>query len=119
MHIVWHKKESKKDSNLDIRYGTVHNKHCHTVTYLGCVLEENLSGKTIALLLIKKINTRRLLYRKNRFLSQSLHRLLCNVIIQPHFDYVCSGLYPNLNKNLKKKTTNIPEQMYSLLFEFE
>ena len=58
----------------------------------------------MALQVIKKINTRlRFLYRKNRFLSQPLRRLLCNAIIQPHFDYGCSAWYPYLNKSLKKK----------------
>ena len=72
--------------------------------YLGCVLDKNLSGEPVALQVIKKINTRlRFLYRKNRFLSQPLRRLLCNAIIQPHFDYGCSAWYPYLNKGLKKK----------------
>ena len=58
----------------------------------------------MALHIIKKINTRLwFLYRKNRFLSQPLCRLLCNAIIQPHFDYGCSAWYPYLNKSLKKK----------------
>ena len=29
--------------------------------------------------------------------------MLCNALIQPHFDYACSAWYPNLNKNLTKK----------------
>ena len=104
MHIVWHKKAIKKDINLNIRYGTVHIKQYHTVSYLGCVLDENLSGEPMALQVIKKINTRlRFLYRKNRFLSQPLRRLLCNAIIQPHFDYGCSAWYPYLTKSLNKK----------------
>ena len=56
----------------------------------------------MALQVIKKINTRlQLLYRKNRFLSQPLCRLLCNAIIQLHFDYGCSAWYPYLNKSLQ------------------
>ena len=43
------KKQLKQDNNLDIRYGTVHIKHYHTVTYHGCVLDENLSGEPMAL----------------------------------------------------------------------
>ena len=98
------KKRLKKVSNLDIRYGTVHIKQYHTVTYLSCVIEENIPGKPMPLQVIKKINTRlRFLYRKSRFLSQPLHRLLCSKIIQPHFDYAFSAWYPNLNKSLKKK----------------
>ena len=58
----------------------------------------------MALKVISKINCRlRFLYRKNRFLSQPLRRLLCNALIQPHFDYACSALYPNLNNRLKSK----------------
>ena len=43
------------------------------------------------------------MYRKNRFLSLRLRRLLCNALIQPHFDYACSAWYPNLNNRLKSK----------------
>ena len=58
----------------------------------------------MALKVISKINCRlRFLYRKNRFLSQPLLRLLCNALIQPHFDYACSAWYPNLNNRLKSK----------------
>ena len=59
MHIVWHKKATKTISiNLDIRYGTVHIKQYHTVTYPGCILDENLSGEPMALQDIKKVNIR-------------------------------------------------------------
>ena len=35
--------------------------------------------------------------------SLPLRRLLCNSLIQPHFDYACSAWYRNLNKRLKSK----------------
>ena len=54
--------------------------------------------------MLKKLNGKlKFLYRKNRFLSPPLRRLLCNAIIQPHFDYACTAWYPNLNQNIKKK----------------
>ena len=53
---------------------------------------------------IKKINQKlKFLYRKNQFLTPELRQLLCNAIIQPHFDYTCSAWYPNLTQKLKKK----------------
>ena len=53
---------------------------------------------------IGKINGRiKFLYRKNKFLNSSLRRLLCNALVQPHFDYACSAWYPNLTQNLNKK----------------
>ena len=58
----------------------------------------------MALTIVSKINTRlKFLYRKNKFLSPQLRRLLCNALIQPHFDYACSVWYPNLNKKFKTK----------------
>ena len=43
------------------------------------------------------------LYRKNRYLISYLKQLLCNALIQPHFNYACSAWYPNLNKKFKSK----------------
>ena len=74
------------------------------MTYFGCLLDETFSGESMALKVINKINSRLgFLYRTNRFLPPPLRRLLCNSLMQPHFDYACSAWYPNLNKRLKSK----------------
>ena len=58
----------------------------------------------MALKVINKINGKlKFLYRKNRFLSPELRRMLCNALIQPHFDYACPVWYPNLTEKMKKK----------------
>ena len=36
-------------------------------------------------------------------MTTSLRHLLCNALIQPHFDYACTAWYPNLCKYLKNK----------------
>ena len=57
---------------------------------------------------MNKINSRlKFLYWKNRYLTPYLKRLLCNALIQPHFDYACSAWYPNLNKKLKSKLQTV------------
>ena len=43
------------------------------------------------------------LHRKNEFLTAPLRRLLCNALVQPHFDYASSAWYPNLSKKMLKK----------------
>ena len=54
--------------------------------------------------LLSLINGRlKFLYRKQKFLTYSLRRLLCNALIQPHYDYAFSAWYPSLNKRLLKK----------------
>ena len=56
----------------------------------------------MALKVINENNSRlKFLYRKNRCLTPYLKRLLCNALIQPHFDHACSAWYPNLNKKFK------------------
>ena len=52
----------------------------------------------------KKINAKlKFLYRQSRYLSPAYRRLLCNALIQSHFDYGCSSWFPILKKNKKKK----------------
>ena len=63
-----------------------------------------MSGEPMAYKTIKKLNFRLgYLFRKKHFLTPCLRRLLCNALIQPHFDYACTAWYPNLNKNFKIK----------------
>ena len=37
------------------------------------------------------------------YLTKELYRMLCNALIQSHFDYACPAWYPNLNEKTKKK----------------
>ena len=63
-----------------------------------------MSGESMALKVINKINSRlKFLHRKNTFLTPALRRLLCNALIQPHFDYTSSGWYPNFTQKVKNK----------------
>ena len=63
------------------------------------MLHETISGETMALSVINKINNQlKFIYQKNRFLTPTLRRLLCNALIKPNFDYACSAWYPNLTE---------------------
>ena len=98
------KRKVKKNPPLNITYGNVNIKQYEKVTYLGCILDNTLSGESMALHVINKINARlKFLFRQNKFLTKDLRRLLCNALIQPFFDYACIAWYPNINKNLKTR----------------
>ena len=102
--ILFGRKNCKNFKKLDIRRGDIMIKQHSTVTYLGCILDENLSGESMATRMLGKINGKlKFLYRKQNFLDGSLRRLLLNALIQPHFDYACTSWYPMLNKRLPKK----------------
>ena len=89
------KRRAKNIRQLNIKYKDINIKQHSEVTRLGCVLDETMSGEPMVLKVINKI--------KNRFLSPELRRMLCNALIQPHFDYACPAWYPNLTEKTKKK----------------
>ena len=63
----------KKLRKLNISYGSLKIKQYSEVAYLGCIIDEPLSGESMALNVVSTINTRlKFLYRKNTFLSPQL-----------------------------------------------
>ena len=74
------------------------------VKYLGAVLEQTLTGESIANSVLQKANARlKFLYRKQKFLNLHIKKLLIMSLIQCHFDYACSFWYPGLSKLLKNR----------------
>ena len=110
----------RKIGTLDIQYGDIKIKQYSKATYLGCGLDDSLSRESMALKVINKINGRlKFLYRKNRYLTPYLKRLLCNALIQPHFDYACSASYPNQNKKFKNKLQTIQNKCIKYCLQLE
>ena len=98
------KHKIKKVPKLKINYKNKQMKQHSKVTYLDCILDETISGESMDLKVINKINSRlKFLHRKNKFLTPALRRLLCNALTQPHFDYALSAWYPNLTQKMKNK----------------
>ena len=91
--ILFASKFKKKNiKKLNIKYGDTQIKQHSKVECLGCLMDETTSGEAMALNVIHKINRKlKFIYRKNVFLTPKLRRLLCNTLIKPHFDYVCSA----------------------------
>ena len=97
----WRAKNIRK---LNIRYKEINIKQQAQVIYLGCVSNESMSGESMALKVVNEIYVKlKFLYWKNKFLTPELCRMLCNALIQPHFDYACTAWYPNLTEKTKKK----------------
>ena len=74
------------------------------VEYLGCCLDANLSGESMAMKSLRKINTElQFLYTQNEFLNPKLRRLLSNLSIQPHIHCACISWHPLINQKMGKK----------------
>ena len=94
----------RKKENIHINRGDTTIIQHTKISYLGCLLDEDLSGESMANKVLGKINGRlKFLHRKNEFLTAPLRRLLCNALVQPNFDYASSAWYPNLSKKMLKK----------------
>ena len=79
-----------------------------------------MSGEPMAYKTIKKINSRlNYLFRKKYFLATSLRRLLCNALIQPHFDHACIAWYPNLCKKFKNKIQTTQNKCVRFCFNLD
>ena len=92
----------KRAEPLNIVYGNVKIKQYSKVTYLGCILDESLSGESMALQVPYKINSRlKFLYR---FLNKPPGRLLCNAMIQPFFDAFLFCIVPQFKRRFTKMT---------------
>ena len=62
----------KKVRKLNIKYGDIQIKQHSKVKYLGCMLDETMSGETIALSVINKINNKlKFLYRKKQIFNSN------------------------------------------------
>ena len=76
----------KSSSKLSISHGNYFLKQQNTVGYLGCYLDSNLKGDSVAHRVLRKINTKlKKLWRQRNYLNYSSRRLLCNALIQLNF----------------------------------
>ena len=95
-HKLWNAK------SLNIIFNGIEIKQHAKVKWLGCILDESLSGESMALNVIYKINScPKFLHRQNCFLTPLLSRLSYNALIQPLFDYACTAWFQNLLKKLR------------------
>ncbi len=98
------KKKLKKTSKLNVTCNNVKLESKTCVKYLGAQIDQDMSGKTMGLYTIGKINNGlKFLYRKSNFLDYEQRKLLCNALLQPRFDYGCNAFYRGLEKSLKHK----------------
>lgn len=98
------KKKLSKIKNFSVECNNHSIVSQPSVKYLGSVLDNDLSATSIVNSIVKKINSRiRFLYRQKHCLNMDMKKLLCNSLVQCHFDYASSSWYSGITKQLKHR----------------
>ena len=109
--ILFSKTRCSKEINISFAGHSIEQQE--TVEYLSCQLDSKLSGEAMASKVLKKINAKlKFLYRQSRYLTPVYRRLLCNALIQPHFNYGCFSWFPLLKKNLKTRNSKSSTKVF-------
>ena len=104
INIIGSKHKLRNAKSLNIVYNGIEIKQHGKVKYLGCIVDKGLSGETMTLNVIDKINSHlKFLHWQNRFLTPLLHRLLCDALIQSLFYYPCTAWFPKSYKETNAK----------------
>ena len=92
----------KKELQVSASVGSSSLSSRHSVTYLGCSLDRNLDGESMASKVLNKVNGRsRFLDRKATFLDAVSLRLLANSLVLCCFDYGLGSWYVALKDKLQ------------------
>ena len=114
------KPKIRSNPNLNVSCNEVNITSTSSVKYLGAIMDQCLSGESIATSVINKANSRlKFLYRKSKFLTMHTRKLLVMSLIQCHFDYACSSWYPGLTMLLKKKLQIIQNKMIRFVLKMD
>ena len=81
----------KSPPRLILSNGNYSLKQPNTVEYLPCDLDSNLNRESRACRVPKNINRKlSFLWSQSNYLNYLCRRLLCNALIQVHFEYGCA-----------------------------
>ena len=95
------KRKLRKVGKLNITYQGIDIKQNSQVTYLGCILDETMSGEPMAYKTTKENSRLNYLFRKKHFLTSLKSPSFMQRINSA--DYACTAWYPNLKKKLKNE----------------
>ena len=114
------KKKLASVNNFHVQCDNISVTSVKTVTYLGLSLENTLSSNNIVSNIIKKASSRlKFLYRYKEILNENSRKILCNALIQCHFDYCCSAWYTSTGKTLKNKLQVMQNKMIRFILNLE
>jgi hypothetical protein len=97
-------KKLSKCGRLDIQCNGINIINKVSVNYLGCELDQDMSGEAMANKVIEKVNSKtKFMARLSHILDKDTLKVLANSIVLCNFDYDCSAWYTGLSKTNKHR----------------
>lgn len=112
------KLKSRKNMNIVCNGNVIVAKD--SVKYLGAIIDQDMSGRSMGVSAIKKINKGlKFMYRKKDFFDTKCRKMLCQSLLQSHFDYACNSWYRNLEKCLKIKLQCAQNKIFRYVLQYD
>ncbi len=113
------KQNLNKVSKLSVRVGDCLISNRTSVNYLGCILDNDLSGVSMAMKVMGKVNARnKFLARHVSFLDKQLMKLLASCLVSCHFDYACISWMSDLSRGWLDKLQKSQNKLIRLVSGF-
>ncbi len=93
------KQNLNKVSKLSVKVGDCLISYRTSVNYLGCILDNDSNGVSMAMKVLGKVNSRnKCLARHVSFLDKQIMKLLASCLVSCHFDYACISWMSDLSR---------------------
>ncbi len=113
------KQNLNKVSKLSVRVGDCLISNQTSVNYLGCILDNDLSGVSMAMKVLGKVNARtKFLARHVSFLDKQLMKLLASCLVSCHYDYACISWMSDLSRGWLDKLQKSQNKLIRLVSGF-
>ena len=112
------KRKLNSVKNFHVNYKDHSIKGTKTVKYLGVILDQDLSGSSMALNVIPKaLGKLKFLYRHGHCLNTDLRKKMCTALIQCHLDYCNNAWFTSLPVSLKQKLQVTQNKMVRFILQ--
>ena len=108
----------RKSPGFSVMVGEVEVSAKEEVTYLGCILDSKVTGESMALKVVSRVNQRvKFLTRTSKFINPAALKILAEALVQCHFDYACSSWYTSTTMTLKKQLQTAQNKLIRLILQ--
>lgn len=111
-------RKQKNQEGFKVQLGSSVVTSTKSVVYLGCTLDNTLSGESMSKKVVVKVNHRiKFLARNSKYLDRKALRALAGALVQCHFDYACLSWYDSAPSNMKIRLQTAQNKLVRIVLQ--